>query len=100
MFVTDNHDSFHFWWKENLIKHQKVSKYYDQDCRNKLPKAIEDINEERLWSNFNINKAIAIARNEILHKNPTESDEKLPLIVPLSTTFQDLIHIVSKILDT
>ena len=21
------------WWKENLIKHQKVSKYYENDCR-------------------------------------------------------------------
>ena len=21
------------WWKENLVKHQKVSKYYETDCR-------------------------------------------------------------------
>ena len=32
MFITNNHDSFHLWWKENLVKHQKVSKCYDQDC--------------------------------------------------------------------
>ena len=31
MFITNNHDSFHMWWKENLGKHWKVSKYYDQD---------------------------------------------------------------------
>ena len=24
--------SFHLWWKENLIKHQKVSRYYENDC--------------------------------------------------------------------
>ena len=33
MFITNTHDSFHLWWKENLGRHQKVSKYYDQDCR-------------------------------------------------------------------
>ena len=32
MFITNNHDSFHLWWKENFIKHQKVSKYFGQDC--------------------------------------------------------------------
>ena len=32
MFITNNHDSFHLWWKEHLAKHQKVQKYYDQDC--------------------------------------------------------------------
>ena len=32
MFITNNHNEFHLWWKENLVKHQKVSKYYDQDC--------------------------------------------------------------------
>ena len=24
---------FHLWWKENLVKHQKVSKYYENGCR-------------------------------------------------------------------
>ena len=32
MFITNNHASFHFWRKENLVKHQKVSKYNDDDC--------------------------------------------------------------------
>ena len=32
MFITNNKDSFSLRWKENLVKHQKVSKYYDQDC--------------------------------------------------------------------
>ena len=25
--------SFHLWWKENLLNHHKVSKYYEHDCR-------------------------------------------------------------------
>ena len=33
MLITNNHDSFHLWWHENFVKHQNVSKYYDQDCR-------------------------------------------------------------------
>ena len=24
---------FHLWWKENLLKHRKVSRYYETDCR-------------------------------------------------------------------
>ena len=27
------HASFQLRWKENLVKHQNVSKYHDQDCR-------------------------------------------------------------------
>ena len=29
MFISNNRASFHLWWKENLVKHQKVSKYYE-----------------------------------------------------------------------
>ena len=35
-FITNNHASFHFWWKENLLNHQKVSKYYEHDCRQEV----------------------------------------------------------------
>ena len=44
----------------------------------------------------NIIKAIAIPRNEILNKNPTENDEKLPLIVTFNRTIQDLRNIVNQ----
>ena len=33
MFTSNNPASFHLWWKENLVKHQKVSKYYQNYCR-------------------------------------------------------------------
>ena len=32
MFINNNHASFHLPWKENLVKHQNVSKYYENDC--------------------------------------------------------------------
>ena len=32
MFITNSRASFNLWWKENLVKHQKVSKYCDHDC--------------------------------------------------------------------
>ena len=35
MFITNNHPSFHLWRKENLLNHEKVSKYYEDDCRTK-----------------------------------------------------------------
>ena len=31
MFITNNNASFHLCSKENLVKHQKVSKYYEHD---------------------------------------------------------------------
>ena len=31
MFIGNNHTSFHLWWIENLVKHQKVLKYYKND---------------------------------------------------------------------
>ena len=31
---------FYLWWKEKLVKNQKVSKYYDQDCSYKIRKNI------------------------------------------------------------
>ena len=33
MFITNNHASFHFRRKKNLVKHQKVSKHYDHHRR-------------------------------------------------------------------
>ena len=39
-FIINNHTSFQLWWKENLLNHQKVSKYCDYDCRKKLTKII------------------------------------------------------------
>ena len=32
MFISNNGASFQLWWKENLVKHRKVSKYYETDC--------------------------------------------------------------------
>ena len=32
-FISNNRASFHLWWKEKLVKYQKVSKYYENDCR-------------------------------------------------------------------
>ena len=33
MFISNNRTSFYLWVKENLVKHRKVSKYYEIDCR-------------------------------------------------------------------
>ena len=32
IFISNNRPLFHLWWKENLVKHEKVSKYYEIDC--------------------------------------------------------------------
>ena len=37
IFITNNRVSFHLWWNENLVKHRKVSKYYNHDCLQNSP---------------------------------------------------------------
>ena len=32
MYISNNRSSFHLWWKEKLVIHQKVSNYYETDC--------------------------------------------------------------------
>ena len=32
MFISNNRPLLHLQWKENLVKHQKVSKNYETDC--------------------------------------------------------------------
>ena len=34
------HASFYLWWMENLLIHQKASKYYDHDCEFQLLKVL------------------------------------------------------------
>ena len=29
MYISNNRWSFHLWWTENLVQHQRVSKYYE-----------------------------------------------------------------------
>ena len=33
LFISNSRTSFHLWWRENLVKHQKIPKYYVNDCR-------------------------------------------------------------------
>ena len=35
-FISNSRASFHLWWKENLVKHQRVSRYYHYDCLQNL----------------------------------------------------------------
>ena len=34
MFISNNRASSHLWGKKILLKHQKVSKYYESGCSN------------------------------------------------------------------
>ena len=36
MFISNNRAWLCLWWKENLLKHQRVSKYYENDCLQNL----------------------------------------------------------------
>ena len=46
MFISNNCASFHLWWKKYLVKHHKVTKYYENDCRTPALSKMEIFVEE------------------------------------------------------
>ena len=48
-FISNNRASFHLWRKESLVKHQKVSKYYENDRRILLVAFGNDCQSTRLF---------------------------------------------------
>ena len=36
MFISNNRLPFHLWSKGNLVKHQRVSEYYENDCSTEI----------------------------------------------------------------
>ena len=70
-------------------------KNLEKNCQRPLePLTNSDYDKTETMSN--IIKAIAIPRNEILNKNPTENDEKIPLVVTFNRTIQDVRNIVNQ----
>ena len=63
MFITNNRSSFHLWWKEILVKCQKVSKCYEHDCRRKITLMI--------WPLLSLGKSVSsnIHQLDQLHEN-------------------------------
>ena len=37
MFISNNDAPFRLWRKQTLVKHQRVSKYYEDDCLQNFP---------------------------------------------------------------
>ena len=57
-FVTNNHVSFHLWWKESLLNLQKISKYYEHDYSAKFSFAFYlIIFLDKTWKVFDTNLA-------------------------------------------
>ena len=55
--ITNNHVSFHLWGKENLLNHQKVSKYYEHDCgilQGNVDEASEDSIKSTIFARFRL----------------------------------------------
>ena len=46
VYISNNHASLHFWCKKNLVKHLKVSKYYENDCSYKSIYVDVDCNDK------------------------------------------------------
>ena len=42
MFISNNCASFHLWWKENLLKQQRVSEYYKNGCGSTSDKGLSE----------------------------------------------------------
>ena len=64
MFITNSCALFHLWWKDNLVKHQKASKCYENDCRSDeayLERTSASFQNFAFWSNnFKWGKTLTI----------------------------------------
>ena len=69
-------------------------KWCRKNCQ-KLLKTLTNRSYDKTVAISHINKAIAILRNGILHKTPTQDDENMPLIVNFNSTSQEPRHIVT-----
>ena len=74
MFISNYRASFHLQPKESLVKHQKASKYYATDCRNKSETNISenvcrDINKWLNNNNFCLLEAVRKERRALSVEN-------------------------------
>ena len=53
-FITNNKASLHLWWKKNLVKHKKVTKYYKNDWILENKKYYMMHNLKRLFTKFHL----------------------------------------------
>ena len=66
MCISNNRPSFHLWWKENLVKHRKVSKYYETDCGYILTYFIKSVRNLYFGLVFYIIAVVSITNNLML----------------------------------
>ena len=77
IFISINQASFHLWWKENLVKHHDIPKYYENDWKltgftsKDIMMIFVDLADS--WSNFRLIE-IVNAKNKIIlgrrHSSP------------------------------
>ena len=81
MFVSNNRPSFHLWWKENLVKHQKVSKYYETDCSSRLFSGWKEISKTSIgkWNFWS--KLLKLDMHQQNYQNLTKSAHRPPQIL-------------------
>ena len=66
MCISNNRPSFPLWWKENLVKHRKVSKYYETDCGYILTYFIKSVRNLYFGLVFYIIAVVSITNNLML----------------------------------
>ena len=78
MFISNNRASFYLWWKENLVIHQKVSKYYENDCilvSLRYSVSISYVRQSSqltqfLWTQFFLSLTVQNVGNSFLEQRP------------------------------
>ena len=58
MFISNNHASFHLWWKK-ILKHQKSSKYYESGCSLRVAKIVTEIKCDGVWGALEAKKNVS-----------------------------------------
>ena len=54
MFIRNTRSSFHWWRQSNLVKHRKVSRYYETDCSQNFLSLFVFLWKIKILKNFHI----------------------------------------------
>ena len=81
--ISNNHTSFHLWWNENVVKHPKVSKYYETDCSSfKVLKTSQAITRSR-WASVEIDLELWLSYEKLLKISFKKTRTHFPRIVSI-----------------
>ena len=96
MFISNNCPSFHLWWKENFVKHKKVSRYYENNGGSRRDVEDKHVNFTLSASTSSIdNSKVKVAVLQQRQDWGVAKIKHLKLVIPEHYTFTGAIFFIA-----